>query len=163
MEPPTYGQSGPMGQPPTGPMGQPPAYGQTGPMGQPAYGQTGPMGSGGYMAAPVMVAQPSNKGLAIALEVIGGLFGFFGIGWLISRFTTPGLILLICGILGNIIMWTLVTLAGGLLAIFTFGLSFLLFLCPPVVNIIVMVISTIMLNGRLSKAAASGAPMASTM
>jgi len=135
-----------MGQPPTGPMGQPPAY-----------GQTGPMGSGAYMATPVMTAPQRNNGLAIALEVIGGLFGFFGIGWLIGGVTNVGLILLISGIIGNIIMWSLVTIAGGALAIFTFGLSFILFLCPPVVNIIVMVISTIMLNGRLKRNAAAPA------
>ncbi|MEO7001438.1 MAG: hypothetical protein ABI068_06525 [Ktedonobacterales bacterium] len=159
---PNYGQSGPMGQPPTGPMGQPPTYGQTGPMGQPptgpmgqpGYGQTGPMGPGAYMATPVMVAQqPPNKGLAIALEVIGGLFGLYGIGWLVARVTSVGVILLISGIIANIIMWS----AVGFLGVITIGIGFILAVCPPVVNIIVMVISTIMLNGRLNRAA-GGAP-----
>ncbi len=88
-----------------------------------------------------MAAPRSNGGAAIVFEVIAGLFGFFGIGWLASGFTTTGLFLLIGGIIWDVV--------GGLLSVATFGAGFL---CMGVVNIIVVVVSAITLNNRLNRA-----------
>lgn len=88
-----------------------------------------------------MAAPRSNSGVAIVLEVIAGLFGFFGIGWLISGYTTTGLLLLVGGIIWDVV--------GGLLSVTTLGFGFL---CMGVVNIIVVVVSAIALNNRVNRA-----------
>lgn len=94
-----------------------------------------------YAPVPPMAAPRSNSGVAIVLEVIAGLFGFFGIGWLISGYTTTGLLLLVGGIIWDVV--------GGLLSVTTLGFGFL---CMGVVNIIVVVVSAIALNNRVNRA-----------
>ena len=74
------------------------------------------------------------------VEAIAGLFGLFGIGWLMSGFTTIGLFLLIGGIIWDVV--------GSFVSVFTLGLGFI---CMGIVNIIVLVTSTIVLNNRLNR------------
>jgi len=86
-----------------------------------------------------MVAAPRrDKTLPILLEVIPGLFGLYGIGWLVSGFTSTGLMLLIGGIVFGVIM--------VIVSIFTLGLGLL---CWGPINLAVMITSTIVLNKRL--------------
>jgi hypothetical protein len=95
----------------------------------------------GYAPVQPMSAPVRNNGLALVLEVVPGLFGFFGIGWLVGGFTSTGLFLLIGGII-----WLVV---GSFLSILTLGAGFF---CMAVINLIVVIVSTLMLNNRLKAA-----------
>lgn len=89
-----------------------------------------------------MVVQPqqNNNTLAIVLEAIGGLFGFFGIGWLVAGETTAGLILLIGGF-----VWVIAAIA---LTVATIGLFAI---CVVPINLAVMITSTVILINRLKE------------
>lgn len=88
------------------------------------------------MAAP----QTQNATLAIVLEVVCGLFGLFGIGWLVSGNTQTGVILLVGGLIWDAIAVTI--------AIFTFGIAFL---CIGPINLAILITSTIILNNQLKQ------------
>jgi len=88
--------------------------------------------------APMIAARPTST-LPVVIEAIAGLFGFFGIGWLMSGFTTTGLFLLIGGIIWDVV--------GLFLGIVTAGFGFA---CVGIVNIIVLVTSSIILSRRLT-------------
>jgi fumarate reductase subunit D len=92
----------------------------------------------------VVVPQQDNSTLAVILEAVLGFFGLFGIGWMVGGYTVPGVLLLVCGILVEIGIWT----GSAIAALFTFGLSFF---CPVVFNVIVLAISALTLNSRLKQ------------
>lgn len=94
----------------------------------------------GAAPAQPMMAPARNNTLAIVLEIIPGLFGFFGIGWLASGYVTTGLILLIAGI-----MWTVI---GSFFSVLTFGFGFA---CMAVINIVVVIVSALTLSSRLKR------------
>jgi hypothetical protein len=94
-----------------------------------------------YYAPPVVIVQQSdNSGLAIVLEVLGGLFGLFGIGWLIAGETTTGLLMLIGGF-----VWIGVAVV---LSILTFGLFGF---CLVPINLGAMITSAVMLNNKFKQ------------
>lgn len=99
-----------------------------------AYGATP-----GY--APVApLAAPRPVGIAaVVVEAIAGFFGLFGIGWLMSGITTTGLFLLIGGIIWDVV--------GFFFSIFTAGFGLF---CVGAVNIVVLIISSVLLNRRLT-------------
>jgi hypothetical protein len=98
----------------------------------------------GYTPVQPMVAPKRNGGAAIVVEVIAGLFGFFGVGWLMSGFTTTGLFLLIGGII-----WLVV---GFLLSVVSLVAGGFGFPCMVVVDVIVAIVSAVVLNNRLKGA-----------
>lgn len=79
-------------------------------------------------------------GLATVLEFLLGLVGFFGIGWLVSGFTTTGLFLLVAGIIWDVV--------AGFVSI---SMNTLGFVVLGVVNVVVAIISTLVLRGRLQR------------
>ncbi len=85
-----------------------------------------------------MATRP-NSTLPVVVEAIAGFFGFFGIGWLMSGFTSTGLFLLIGGII-----WDVVGLFFGIV---TVGLGFA---CVAIVNLTVLISSAVILNRRLT-------------
>ena len=111
-----------------------------------------PQGQPGYyppVVQPVVVVQQQqdNSTLAIILEVIPGLFGIFGIGWMVSGYILPGILLLIGGIIVDVCLW----LGAIFLAAVTLGLGAVTFVCPGIFNLVVLITSTIILASVLRK------------
>ncbi len=76
-----------------------------------------------------------ERGIALILEILPGLFGFYGIGWIYSGKTMTGVILLGVGLLLIFIY--------GVSAIFTAGSACL---CAIPTNMIAVLLSGIFLN-----------------
>jgi hypothetical protein len=91
--------------------------------------------------APEPAAAPSNRGLAVAVEIGAGIFGFLGIGWMIAGKLGLGIGLLV----GWWILIALYVLILTVLAPFTVGLSFFGLCLLPVVP----VISGLVLNNQM--------------
>jgi TM2 domain-containing membrane protein YozV len=91
--------------------------------------------------APQPTQPPSNRGLAVAVEIIAGIFGFLGIGWMIAGKLGWGIGLLIGYWIGIAIYAVILTL----LSPFTLGLSFFGFCCLPIFP----VISGLVLNNQM--------------
>jgi hypothetical protein len=53
--------------------------------------------------ATAKLAAPKDRGIAIILEVIGGLFGLLGMGWIYAGKTERGLVILVMWLLGNLV------------------------------------------------------------
>lgn len=97
-----------------------------------------------YPPAPI-VPQPrvvyvvqQAPGTPVIVEVIGGLFGFYGIGWLVGGYAFTGILL----VLGSLVLaglWAVVTVA-------TVGVG--LFCIIPA-NLAILLTSTLALNARL--------------
>jgi len=65
-------------------------------------------------------AQPSkDRSIALILEILPGIFGFLGFGWIYSGNTTTGLLWLIFFLLWVVVSFILVLITGGLAAICT--------------------------------------------
>ena len=87
-------------------------------------------------SAPVSYRHPTKeRSTAMLLEILPGLFGIYGIGWIYGNNTTTGLILLIGGL-----VWLAIAVVIDIITV-GFGVCFTL----PI-NIIVIVVSAIMLN-----------------
>ncbi|HEX9039337.1 MAG TPA: hypothetical protein VF808_20315 [Ktedonobacterales bacterium] len=100
------------------------------------------------MAGQPIAYQPlrpasSGSGGAVAVEVIAGIFGLWGIGWMMRGYTSTGVALLVSGLVVNFALFF------GLL-FFTFGLGLP---CLLVADIIVAVISAVNLSNRLKSSA----------
>lgn len=93
----------------------------------------------GYAPGAPLAAPRSVGGAAVIVEAIAGFFGLFGIGWLMSGITTTGLFLLIGGIIWDVV--------GFFFSITTLGLGFL---CVGAVNVVVLIVSSVLLNRRLT-------------
>ena len=89
---------------------------------------------------PMAPVQNQNTTLAIVLEIVCGLFGFFGIGWLVSGNTQTGILLLVGGLIWDAI--------AVFLAVITIGLGFI---CIGPINLAILITSTIILNNRLKQ------------
>ncbi len=74
----------------------------------------------------------------MAVEIIAGLFGFWGIGWLMRGYTSTGVLLLVGGFVFAALMLAI--------TIFTAGVGLL---CWGPLNIAVIVASGITLSNRL--------------
>lgn len=100
----------------------------------------------GYYMQPMVVAAPQkdNSTVALVLEAVCGLFGLYGIGWLIGGYTTAGILLLAGGLLFGIFLW----IAAAVGAVFTAGLTLA---CPAILNIAVLLTSTLILNSKLKQ------------
>lgn len=132
-------QTGPIGGPaPSGPLPSgplPPAPGGY----QPAYPPQ-PQAQGYYQ--PVVVVQPQNtSNTAVIVEIICGIFGIYGIGWLMSGYTGVGLALLLVGIL----LWAPIF---WVVTVFTVGIGLV---CLIPIGIAIWVTSALLLNGKLKQ------------
>jgi hypothetical protein len=85
---------------------------------------------------PVYASRPpKDRSIAIILEILPGLFGFLGFGWMYAGNTSAGAIWLIC-----FLLWTFVAVV---IDVFTAGFGVCLTL--PV-SIILIVVSTVSLS-----------------
>jgi len=105
---------------------------------EPEYKAPGPT-----FTAPEAPQTPSNRGLAVAVEIGAGIFGFLGIGWMIAGKLGLGIGLLI----GWWIAIAIYAIILTLLSPFTLGLSFFGLCLLPVVP----VISGVILNNQLNQ------------
>jgi len=100
--------------------------------------------------APASVSEPvqpskvdfttskKDRSLAIILEVVPGLFGFLGIGWIYSGFTGVGIVWLV-----GFLIWNVIALV---ICIFTAGVGCL---CTLPVNLVVLIASVMALNSQI--------------
>jgi hypothetical protein len=79
-----------------------------------------------------------DRSLAIVLEIVPGLFGLLGIGWIYSGFTGAGLAWLV-----GFLLWNMIALV---IAIFTAGIGCL---CTLPVNLVVLIASVMALNSQI--------------
>jgi len=77
-----------------------------------------------------------DRGVALVLEIILGLFGLPGIGWIYSGKTGVGVVLLLCTLVWDIIAIVIDIVSGG----------FACFITVPV-NLVVVAISAALLGG----------------
>ena len=104
---------------------------------------------------------PINPNNAIVLEILPGLFGFLGIGWIYSGYTQTGVILLILWWLLVWGSWITILLGSTVFTTITFGLGFFSFCCLciiPILQIGGSVLSGITLKNKLETQMASQAP-----
>jgi hypothetical protein len=106
----------------------------------PQYQGTPPFYTSGV---PVYTATNSNNN-ALVVEIILSLLGIFGVGWLLAKETTVGIILLACSIL---VYWPLIFLG----TVFTFGLGLI---CLGPMAIAAIIINIVLLNSILKRKAA---------
>lgn len=93
----------------------------------------------GYAPAAPLPAPRQGGKAAVVVEAICGIVGLFGIGWLMSGVVTTGLLLLVGGIIWDVV--------GFFFGISTSGLAFAVVVA---VNIVVLIISSALLNRRLT-------------
>lgn len=141
--PPTGSTASFGGYPPPPP---PPALpGQAAPYAPPYQGQSSQAlyGQQPVVYQPVVyqpVVMPErNSGAAVAVEVIAGIFGLWGIGWLMRGYTSTGIIMLVAGLL-------IIPTVFVALLIFTLGFGLP---CLGVANIIFVIVSAVNLNNRI--------------
>lgn len=84
--------------------------------------------------------QQDNSTLAIILEVVCGIFGIYGIGWLVSGNTSTGLMFLIGGF-----VWLAVAIV---LSVLTLGIGLI---CIWPIDLAIMITSVIMLSNKLKQ------------
>ncbi len=90
---------------------------------------------------PIYYYDPrKSKSTAIILEILPGLFGFFGIGWLYIGQVMPGLILLIGGL-----VWVMMVIVAAALT------GFLACFCTVPITLIGPLVSTLILNQHIGK------------
>lgn len=92
------------------------------------------------VAQPVVVVQQNDSSSAVLVECICGFFGLYGIGWLMSGYTTTGIVLLICGLLWSGFVLTVLVFTAG------FG-----GLCLGPINIALWITSALILNSKLKQ------------
>ena len=81
---------------------------------------------------------PKDKSVALILEILPGLFGLLGFGWIYSGQTTMGIFWLVGMLVWGIIAITIVVLSGG------FGCF-----CTVPVNIVLIAVSAMLLNNHI--------------
>jgi hypothetical protein len=85
---------------------------------------------------PAYITRPAkDKSIALILEILPGLFGILGIGWIYAGNTTAGL-----GWLIGFLIWDVIAVT---IAIFTLGIGIL---CTFPINILCIVLSVVSLN-----------------
>jgi ribosomal protein L40E len=92
-------------------------------------------GAAGAAAAPGASSR-KELGLALMLEILPALVGFFGIGWIYSGNVTVGIVLLI-----GMLLWEGL---GLVVALFSFGIGCL---CLVPINLVVIAVSAYLLYG----------------
>lgn len=88
----------------------------------------------------IYIERNSAPSTPVIVEVIGGLFGFYGIGWLVGGYAVTGALMLV-GSLLLAAVWLIVTIA-------TVGVG--LFCIIPI-DLAIVVASTLTLNSRLKR------------
>jgi hypothetical protein len=88
----------------------------------------------------VAAPQQADSSTPVIVEIVCGIFGFYGIGWLIAGYTTPGILLLVGGLVWAVMFWTI--------AVFT---AFIGLICLVPIDIAIWVTSALILNGRLKQ------------
>lgn len=86
--------------------------------------------------------RPAQGNGAVAVEVICGVFGIWGVGWMMSGYTAIGVTLLLTGLL-------VVPGLAFALVLLTFGFGVVLLPCFWIADIVVIVISAVNLSNRL--------------
>jgi hypothetical protein len=95
----------------------------------------------GYTTPVNAVLHPlKNRSNALVLEILLGLFGLFGIGWMYSGNTTVGILLLTGVMIWNCIALSSIILTGGFACI-----------CTIPVNLILVAISATLLNSYIKR------------
>ena len=95
----------------------------------------------GYYQPVVVVQQQSDSNTPVVVEIICGIFGIYGIGWLMSGYTGVGLTLLLVGIL----LWAPIF---WVVTAFTVGLGLI---CLIPIDIAIWVTSALTLNSKLKQ------------
>lgn len=89
----------------------------------------------GYAPRP-----PKDKSIALILEILPGLFGFLGFGWIYSNQTTTGVVWLV-----SMFIWTIIAV---IILIITAGFGCF---CTLPVSITMIIISAASLNSHIKK------------
>jgi TM2 domain-containing membrane protein YozV len=90
---------------------------------------------------PSVVAQPqADTSMPVIVEILCGIFGFYGIGWLIAGYTIPGILLLVGGLVWAVIFWTIAAVT-----------HFVGLVCLVPFDIAIWVTSALILNSRLKQ------------
>lgn len=88
------------------------------PLTQPAAkSSTNPQQPSPYTVQTGPVRSPKEKSIALVLEILPGLFGFLGFGWIYAGNTSAGIIWLV-GFLGWTVVATIISFATGGVGIF---------------------------------------------
>lgn len=112
---------------------------------QPGYGYVQPMYQPGGVNVTVVNSANSTSSSAVVVEVLLNIFlGLFGVGWLMARETTIGVVLLVCSYL---VYWPLF----AVISIFTFGVGLL---CLVPLHIGLLILNPILLNNAMKRKAA---------
>ena len=122
------------------PEPQPPAYALSTPPPAPIYAPA-PMSQPQGYYQPAVVAQPqTDTSMPVIVEIICGIFGFYGIGWLIAGYTVPGILLLVGGLVWAVLFWTIAALT-----------AFIGLICLVPIDTAIFVTSALILNSRLKQ------------
>jgi hypothetical protein len=89
---------------------------------------------------PYTSRPPKDRSVALILEILPGLFGFLGFGWIYSNQTTTGVLWLV-----GVIFWDLIAI--GIVAL-TAGFGCF---CTIPINIVLVATSTILLNNHIKQ------------
>jgi hypothetical protein len=122
------------------PEPQPPAYAQPTPPPAPIFAPAPVSQPQGYYQPAVVAPQQADSSTPVIVEIICGIFGLYGIGWMIAGYTVPGIVLLIGGLVWAAIFWTV--------AVFT---AFIGLVCLVPIDIAIWVTSALILNSRLKQ------------
>jgi hypothetical protein len=76
----------------------------------------------------------------VIVEILCGIFGFYGIGWLIAGYTIPGITLLAGGLVWAVIFWTIAA-----------HTAFIGLVCLVPIDIAIWVTSALILNSKLKQ------------
>lgn len=89
-----------------------------------------------YQRRPMYISRPQkDRSIALLLEIMPGLFGFLGFGWIYSGNTSTGLMWLI-----GVMMWNLI---AAFIIVATFGVGWV---CTAPVNLLCIAVSASSLN-----------------
>lgn len=91
-------------------------------------------------AYPYVQRPPKDKSIALILEILPGLFGLLGFGWIYSGNTTTGVLLLV-GFLAWMVVAIIINIASAGFGCF----------CTIPVNLIAVGLSAVMLNDYAKK------------
>lgn len=96
-----------------------------------------------YTSGTNNVTFTNKNDTALVTEILLSLIGVFGVGWIIARETTIGIILLVCSFL---IYWPIMILG----TIFTWGVGLI---CLGPIAIVAIIINFVLLNSILNRRA----------
>jgi hypothetical protein len=122
------------------PEPQPPAYAQPTPPPAPIFAPAPMSQPQGYYQPAVVAPQQADSSTPVIVEILCGIFGFYGIGWLIAGYTIPGITLLAGGLVWAVIFWTIAA-----------HTAFIGLVCLVPIDIAIWVTSALILNSKLKQ------------